>query len=84
MILCSFDPILISEESVSVLDNLLPFSFDAPKNDDDTTKDVRSMTRFYVMARGASMTLTRVAAADWNILNTEEVLAKTVFRPLKA
>jgi TATA-binding protein-associated factor len=83
-ILSSTDPIFKnSESSVSVLDNLLPFSFDAPKSDDDT-KDIRSITRSYVTARGASTTLRRVAAADWKILNTEEVLANTVFKPLKA
>ena len=84
MILTTNDPIHMDDDaSVSVLDNLLPTHIQSPKNDDDA-RDVRSLMRSYVVARGACMALRRVVAVDWKILNTEEVLAKTVFKPLLA
>jgi TATA-binding protein-associated factor len=84
MILSTLDPIHMDGDApASVLDTLLPTHIQSPKNDDDA-RDVRSLMRSYVMARGTCMALRRVAAVDWKILNTEEVLAKTVFKPLMA
>lgn len=82
-ILSSLDPVNDDEASSSVLDNLLPTSIQEPKNDDDA-KEIRSLIRQFVLARGASMALRRVAAKDWKILNTEEVLFKSVFKPIQA
>ena len=83
-ILTAADPVAVDDEaSVSVLDTLLPTCIQEPRNDDDA-KDIRSMIRMHVLARGASMALRRVAALDWKILNTEEVLVKSVFRPMQA
>ncbi len=84
MMLKCEDPVVAeNNESVSVLTSFLPTSIVSPKGDDDA-RDFRSLFRHYVLARGASMALRRVAVVDWKIFNTEDVLLKKVFKPMQA
>ncbi len=84
MITTFIDPVqAVNDDSASVLSSLLPTSIQSPKSDDDS-RDIRSLLRHFVIARGASMTLKRVAAVDWKLFNTEDVFFKKVIKPMQA
>ncbi len=83
MITTFVDPVqAVNDESASVLQSVLPTSIQSPRSDDDA-RDIRSLLRHYVLARGASMALRRVAAVDWKIFNYEEVFFKKVIKPMQ-